>query len=86
MSQNAVLHLPGDQTIELPVLSGSENEKALDISKLRSTTGYITMEFSATAASPLNSWLARRRLSRSPISLFTANCPTRMNWIRSQAI
>ena len=44
MSQNAVLHLPGDQTIELPVLSGSENEKALDISKLRSTTGYITMD------------------------------------------
>jgi len=44
MPQNAVLHLPGDQTIELPVLSGSENEKALDISKLRSTTGYITMD------------------------------------------
>ncbi len=44
MSQNAVLHLPGDQIIELPVLSGSENEKAVDISKLRSKTGYITMD------------------------------------------
>ena len=30
--------------IELPVISGSENEKAIDISKLRNETGYITMD------------------------------------------
>ncbi len=41
---NAILHLPDGQTIELPVLTGSENEKAVDISKLRSQTGYITMD------------------------------------------
>lgn len=41
---NAILHLPDGQTIELPVLTGSENEKAIDISKLRSQTGYITMD------------------------------------------
>jgi citrate synthase len=33
-----------NQTLELPIISGSENEKAIDISKLRNTTGYITMD------------------------------------------
>ena len=28
--------------IELPIIEGSESEKAIDITKLRSTTGYIT--------------------------------------------
>jgi len=31
-------------TLELPIIIGSENEKAIDISKLRNTTGYITMD------------------------------------------
>jgi citrate synthase len=44
VSNNAILHLPDGQTIELPVLTGSENEKAVDISKLRSQTGHITMD------------------------------------------
>jgi citrate synthase len=44
VSNNAVLHLPDGQTIELPVLTGSENEKAVDISKLRAQTGHITMD------------------------------------------
>jgi citrate synthase len=44
VSNNAVLSLPDGQTIELPVLTGSENEKAIDISKLRSQTGHITMD------------------------------------------
>jgi len=44
VSNNAVLHLPDGQTIELPVLTGSENEKAIDIAKLRSQTGHITMD------------------------------------------
>ena len=33
-----------ERTYELPVIKGSENEKAIDISKLRSQTGYITMD------------------------------------------
>ena len=33
-----------DKIYELPVLEGSENEKAIDISKLRSQTGYITID------------------------------------------
>jgi citrate synthase len=44
VSNNAILHLPDGQTIELPVITGSENEKAVDISKLRPTTGHITMD------------------------------------------
>ena len=33
-----------DKIYELPVVEGSENEKAIDISKLRSQTGYITID------------------------------------------
>jgi citrate synthase len=44
ITNNAVLTLPDGQTIELPVLTGTENEKAIDISKLRSQTGHITMD------------------------------------------
>lgn len=32
------------QSIDLPVVVGSENEKALDIGKLRDSTGYITLD------------------------------------------
>src|SRR3989344_451313 len=32
------------KTFEFPVIKGSENEKAFDISKLRDQTGYITMD------------------------------------------
>jgi citrate synthase len=34
-----------DQSYEFPVITGSENEKAIDISKLRGTTGYITLDY-----------------------------------------
>lgn len=34
----------GDQEIELPVVEGSEGERAIDISRLRSTTGLITLD------------------------------------------
>jgi citrate synthase len=44
MSDNAVLNLPDGQSIELPVITGSENEKAIDISKLRPQTGHITLD------------------------------------------
>jgi citrate synthase len=43
MSEIAKLTL-GDKTYEFPVLQGTENEKAIDISKLRDLSGYITMD------------------------------------------
>ena len=43
MSETARIILEG-QEYEFPVLTGSENEKAIDISKLRGTTGYITLD------------------------------------------
>jgi citrate synthase len=43
MSEVAKLILDGE-TYELPVTVGSENEKAIDISKLRGSTGYITID------------------------------------------
>ena len=44
MSNSAKLHLPDGQSIDLPVLTGSENEKAIDISNLRAKTGHITLD------------------------------------------
>jgi citrate synthase len=43
MSETAKIIL-GDKTIELPVITGTENEKAIDISRLRAETGYITYD------------------------------------------
>ena len=43
MPETAILQLP-DQSLELPLLTGTENEKAIDISKLRAQTGYITLD------------------------------------------
>jgi citrate synthase len=43
MSEGAKLHI-GDQELELPVVVGTENERAVDISKLRAQTGYITLD------------------------------------------
>jgi citrate synthase len=43
MSKTAELRL-GDQTIELPIIVGSEGEHAIDITKLRAETGYITLD------------------------------------------
>ena len=34
----------GKNEIELPIIEGSESEKAIDITKLRSTTGHITLD------------------------------------------
>ena len=44
MSDIALLQLPGQDPCELPVIDGTEGEKALDISKLRRQTGYITLD------------------------------------------
>jgi citrate synthase len=43
MSQNAVINLNG-QTFELPTFVGTENEKAIDIAKLRDLSGYVTYD------------------------------------------
>ncbi len=43
MSETAKIIYDG-QELEVPVITGTENEKALDISKLRGTTGAITMD------------------------------------------
>jgi citrate synthase len=49
MSENATkeaaeLILPDGKQISLPIIVGTENEKAIDISRLRSETGYITLD------------------------------------------
>src|ERR1700677_3522307 len=43
MNEKAQLHLDG-RVYELPTVTGSEGEKAVDISNLRDTTGYITLD------------------------------------------
>jgi citrate synthase len=43
MSQTAHLKL-GDQTVELPVVVGTEKEYAVDVSNLRAKTGYVTLD------------------------------------------
>lgn len=43
MSEPASLKI-GDKIYELPVITGTENESAIDISKLRDLTGYVTLD------------------------------------------
>lgn len=43
MGENAELRL-SNQTVELPVVVGSEGERAVDVAKLRDQTGYITLD------------------------------------------
>jgi citrate synthase len=43
MSDTAQLKI-GDKTYDFPVIEGSEGEKAIDISKLRDLTGYVTLD------------------------------------------
>jgi len=43
MSETATITLNGS-SYELPVITGTENEKAVDISKLRDQTSYITLD------------------------------------------
>ncbi len=44
MSETAELILPDGKKITLPVVVGSEGERAVDITKLRAQTGYITLD------------------------------------------
>src|ERR1041385_6828459 len=41
--KTAILKLDGKE-IELPIIEGSEGEKAIDIQELRAKTGYITLD------------------------------------------
>ena len=43
MAETAKLHI-GDEIIELPIVTGTEGEKAIDISKLREQTRFITLD------------------------------------------
>lgn len=43
MSKTAKLEIEG-KTYELPIVTGTANEKAIDITKLRAQTGYITLD------------------------------------------
>jgi len=43
MSQNSIINLDG-QSFELPTFVGSENEKAIDVAKLRDLSGYVTYD------------------------------------------
>ncbi|WP_184541617.1 citrate synthase [Mucilaginibacter sp. FT3.2] len=43
MSETVQLKI-GDKTFELPVIEGTEGEKAIDISKLRDQSGYVTLD------------------------------------------
>jgi len=43
MSDSASLNFEGKE-IKLPIITGTENEKAIDISKLRSETGLVTLD------------------------------------------
>ena len=43
MSDKAELHYEGN-VYELPIIEGTQNEKALDISRLRSESGLITLD------------------------------------------
>lgn len=43
MTNTARLELP-DQSLDLPVVTGAEGEKAVDVSALRAKTGYITLD------------------------------------------
>jgi len=44
MSDSATLHYQG-KDLEFPVITGTENESAMDISQLRKSTGLVTMDY-----------------------------------------
>ncbi|MEK7383844.1 MAG: citrate (Si)-synthase, partial [Elusimicrobiota bacterium] len=43
MAKTAILTVDGKE-IELPIIEGSEGERAIDISELRAKTGHITLD------------------------------------------
>ncbi len=45
MTESPAYFRHGDTEVELPVVRGTEDEMAVDIAKLRSTTGFITLDY-----------------------------------------
>ena len=43
MTDTAKLQVDG-KSVELPIIVGSEGERAIDVSKLRAETGFITLD------------------------------------------
>ena len=64
MGKKAELHFEGN-VYDLPVITGTENENALDISKLRSQSGLITLDrgFKNTGSTESNYFFKWRRRS-----------------------
>ncbi|WDI40169.1 citrate synthase [Bremerella sp. P1] len=80
MSDTAKLLLDGNE-IELPVVVGSEDEKAVDISKLRGGTGFITLDegyvntgSTTSAITYLDGEAGILRYRGYPIEELAANC------------
>ncbi|MFN3152563.1 citrate synthase [Bremerella sp.] len=80
MSDTAKLLIEGKE-IELPVVVGSEDEKAVDISKLRGGTGYITLDegyvntgSTTSAITYLDGEAGILRYRGYPIEELAANC------------
>ena len=44
MSENNAILKIGEEELSIPIITGSEKEHALDISKLRGSTGYVTLD------------------------------------------
>ncbi len=71
----------GDRELELPVIVGSEQEKAIDISKLRADGGYITLDegfvntgSTTSSITYLDGELGILRYRGYPIEVLAANC------------
>ena len=44
MSENTASLKIGEEEVSLPIITGSEKENAIDISSLRGSTGYVTLD------------------------------------------
>ncbi len=70
-SSNGVARLKlGDRETDLPIIVGTEDERAIDISKLRAQTGFITLDegYVNTGATTSAHHLSRRRKRHSALS------------------
>jgi citrate synthase len=71
----------GDRELDLPIVVGSEQEKAIDISKLRGDTGFITLDegyvntgSTTSSITYLDGELGVLRYRGYPIEVLAANC------------
>ena len=55
MKETVKLTLPEGKDVELPILTGTENQKSIDISKLRAQTGYTTFDLGYANTCPSTS-------------------------------